>query len=386
MNKEFLTDPITLKKLQQFAKARGGELISKNYRVQHEKLFFKCKFNHQFSQTAGNLKWWPNVWCGECSGGLGERMTRIAFQKIFKKKFPKLNPIWLRSKEDTPLELDGYNKNLRLAFEHRGLQYYKNKSFFHKNWKQSSKDRYLKHSKFKEKICKKNKVNLIIVPAVPEITHPLKLKYFIKKSLENSNNKYIKACLKKVDKLSIDYSMAYKFSHFETLKKIAKQKGGKVISKYFIGYTQHHEFQCKYRHKTFSNSARLVIERDQWCPNMTCVNEKIFANMKKKYPTHSTLIQKFKSPLKALHAIYKSENPNYALNRLSKKTIKNQKRFKQQINKIIKDKKAKIIEIPQVFKYQSRLKLRCIRGHIYEPSVHRLLEGKWCRRCWKINK
>ena len=112
----------------------------------------------------------------------------------------------------------------------------------------------------------------------------------------------------------------------------------------------------------------------------------IEANMKKKYSTHITLIQKFKSPIKALHAIYKLNDPNYAINRLSKKTIKNQKRFKHQINKIIKDKKAKIIEIPKVLKYQSRLNLKCIRDHVYEPTVFHLLEGKWCRRCWKLDK
>ena len=310
MNNEFLTDPIFFEKIEKFAQKRGGKLISKEYLNQSQLLDFKCKYNHDFRQTAGNLKWWPSIWCPECTSGLGERMTRIAFQKIFKKIFKKQSPKWLKTKEETLLELDGYNEELKLAFEHRGLQYYKNKDFFNKEWKTKGKKRYLENSKIKEKICK-NRITLIIVPAVPEITHPLKLKYFIKKKLKNSKNKHIKKCLNSIDNLEIDYSMAYKFSHLDTLKKIAAENGGKIISKFFMGYVTPHKFQCKYNHKIFDNTPRNIIERKQWCPNMICVEEKKKLNLITKYPDYKHIIKKAKNSTQAAFLILKDKDPDH---------------------------------------------------------------------------
>tara|TARA_Y100000816_G_scaffold291725_1_gene284057 strand:- start:1238 stop:2407 length:1170 start_codon:yes stop_codon:yes gene_type:complete len=386
MNTEFLNNPITLEKLQKFAIKRGGKLISKEYINQSKLLKFKCKFNHKFSQTAGNLKWFPNIWCSECSSGLGERMTRIAFQKIFKKEFKKQIPKWLKTKENTPLELDGYNEELKLAFEHRGLQYYKNKDFFNKRWKTKGKKRYLENSKLKEKICK-NKITLIIVPAVPEIIHPLKLKDFIKKKLKNSNNKHIKKCLNNIDNLQIDYSMAYKFSHLDTLKKIAKQNEGKVISKFFMGYMIPHKFQCKYKHKIFENTPRMIIERKQWCPNMICVEEKRKANLIEKYPEYKFIINRAKNSTQAAFLILKDKDPDHFHNLQLRKnplTKKNQNKYTTNLAKILKNKQARIIDQPKILQSKTRLKIICKRGHDYNPMLQKILAGRWCRKCWKI--
>ena len=73
-----LTKPFTIKKIRALAKSRGGKLISKKYIKQLQRLKFICKFGHRFDQNANNLLQ-PNIWCPECSSGLGERMTRIAF-------------------------------------------------------------------------------------------------------------------------------------------------------------------------------------------------------------------------------------------------------------------------------------------------------------------
>ena len=88
MKFESLRTPI--KELKDLAKSRGGKLISKKYVNQHKKLEWECKFGHKWSATYQPIK--NGGWCNVCSSGLGERLTRIAFETIFKKKFKKERP------------------------------------------------------------------------------------------------------------------------------------------------------------------------------------------------------------------------------------------------------------------------------------------------------
>jgi hypothetical protein len=63
--------------------------------------------------------------CKFCREFWGERATRLAFERIFKASFDKQRPSWLRkSPNDIPLELDGFNDRLRIAFEHQGRQHF----------------------------------------------------------------------------------------------------------------------------------------------------------------------------------------------------------------------------------------------------------------------
>ena len=65
-----------------------------------------------------------------------EEQCRLIFQSIFKrKKFPKVRPTFLRNpKTNRCLELDGYNKKLKLAFEYDGYQHYIYPNKFHKSY------------------------------------------------------------------------------------------------------------------------------------------------------------------------------------------------------------------------------------------------------------
>ena len=112
MKFESLRTPI--KELKDLAKSRGGKLISKKYVNQHKKLEWECKFGHKWFATYQPIK--NGGWCSVCSSGLGERLTRIAFETIFKKKFKKERPDWLKSRDGYNFELDGYNPKLKLAF------------------------------------------------------------------------------------------------------------------------------------------------------------------------------------------------------------------------------------------------------------------------------
>ncbi len=115
-------------------------------------------------------------WCPNCMKGFNERICRCYFEAIFEKEFPTttLNDVFL---DKTILEkyqiefgdykiekmhLDGYNRELKLAFEYNGLQHYEYNSFFHSTEKRFKKQQ--KRDQIKRKICKENGIILIEVP------------------------------------------------------------------------------------------------------------------------------------------------------------------------------------------------------------------------------
>ena len=88
-----------------------------------------------------------------------ERCRRI-FENILSEKFPKVRPSWLLNKETgCRLELDGYCKKLKLAFEYDGIQHHKYPNPFHQDL--SDFHRQKKRDKIKNRRCKSHKVILI---------------------------------------------------------------------------------------------------------------------------------------------------------------------------------------------------------------------------------
>lgn len=93
-------------------------------------------------------------------GSLGEAVTRFALCELFPgKQFHKTRrPKWLLS-----MELDGYNEELRLAFEYQGKQHFEYVPLFHHNDEDNFKNQ-VERDKLKQELCDDNWVCLILVP------------------------------------------------------------------------------------------------------------------------------------------------------------------------------------------------------------------------------
>jgi len=93
----------------------------------------------------------------------GELECRQSIEQLTGKPFPKARPSFLNNTvSGHALELDCYNEELKLAVEYNGEQHYRYIPHFH-----SSKDAYynLKYrDEMKERLCRENKIRLIIVP------------------------------------------------------------------------------------------------------------------------------------------------------------------------------------------------------------------------------
>lgn len=257
---------VNLKQIKQFVITKhSGKCLSTEYKNNRTHLKFECKFGHQWNAIWTNVK--RGHWCNDCNELTGERITRLYFEAIFEKKFLKIRPDWLINKNNYKLELDGYCEELKISFEHNGLQHYQMNEFVNT---QEKLDKIQEHDRIKIEACKKNNVNLIIIPQVPRLLSIEKLKYFIKDecakfgliiNVENVNPN--------INLLPINNEF------FKKYQDIAISKGGKCISTEYINYNTKMEFKCKEGHifKKIPYTTQF-----SWC--RTCGN--IEANRKKK--------------------------------------------------------------------------------------------------------
>ena len=108
--------------------------------------------------------------CPDCSDKTrGEKLTRYCFEKIFKCEFKKIRPDWMRNpKTNYPLELDGFNQNMSLAFEHQGIHHEVDLSKDHLRYDATQ----IYRDEIKRQKCREQGITLI---AVPEVRRRLKI-------------------------------------------------------------------------------------------------------------------------------------------------------------------------------------------------------------------
>jgi len=114
----------------------------------------------------------------------GEIECRNVLETYFKKPFPKERPDILRNPVtggDNNLELDCYNKELKLAVEYNGIQHYKYIPYFHKTRDAFQNQKYRDY--MKKQLCEKNGITLIDVPYTVKIPD---IKQYIIKELKKA--------------------------------------------------------------------------------------------------------------------------------------------------------------------------------------------------------
>ena len=169
--------PHELLDIIKLAESRGGKCLSTEYKNDMTKVIWQCSENHIWEATPNNIK--RGKWCPTCSSGIGERVCRLCFEKIFNDHFNKVRPKWLRNTSGFILELDGYSDKLKLAFEHQGTQHYNlktNHRFIKKNLKKNDRE--------KIKICNQKGITIIFIPEVFTLTKLNHLVSFILTELD----------------------------------------------------------------------------------------------------------------------------------------------------------------------------------------------------------
>jgi len=167
------TQRLNLGEFQEIAEKRGGICKSNDYKNAWAKLIFECANGHEFKMIAKHVK--EGHWCPTCSEGTSERICRGLFETIFNKDFKKARPEWLINSEGHQLELDGYNKKMKLAFECQGRQHYEFPNHCHK----TIADFITQKFNDIQKRAQIEKHGIILIEIPVSVEHDKKQKYII---------------------------------------------------------------------------------------------------------------------------------------------------------------------------------------------------------------
>ena len=139
---------------------RGGECLCEKYINCYTKFGVRCASGHIFYAHMSSIK--RGYWCPRCKPHYNEDKCREIFESILSVSFAPAWPKWLKNSAGNIMELDGYNEDLKLAFEYNGIQHYKYFPRYHRGV--NTLERRVKDDRRKRYLCKKNNVKLIIIP------------------------------------------------------------------------------------------------------------------------------------------------------------------------------------------------------------------------------
>lgn len=382
---------LSLFHLKQIAKERGGWCLSKEYRTANKKYDWKCINGHRWRAAYSSI--YRGSWCPQCSEFLGEKITRIYFEKVFGMKFKKCRPIWLREEVGDPWELDGFSsKKLEgrwLAFEHQGIQHYRDSPFFHRQMTSHRKQLY--KDRLRRLRCRKNGVALFEIPQLFKLTTIEDLpeiveKQFLKFKFASTKFNFYQA---------INFSDAYKVSENDVLRDTVKGKGGKVLGTALNNNKIYIEIECTQKHNWKATKGSILA--GSWCPY--CSGKKKIGGW---YAFYSDLAKKrggkCLSPPEAYRTARASltwmcarshiwQTPPSVIQRggwcpqCSIELRSNSQRDSIENMKQIAKSRGGICLGKKYLNTHSKLKWRCKFKHVWSATPASVKQGTWCPRC-----
>lgn len=313
--------PLNIAQMRKFARTFGGRCLSKKYINTKTHLRWRCLEGHEWDAKADHVM--TGHWCPICSSGVSERICRALLERITGVAFPKVKPIWLKNDRGRHMELDGYAESLRLAFEYQGVQHYKPIPFLDargEGLKQRQKD-----DRRKRQLCKQHDVTLLEIPY--NVPHNKLQEHLLTKLNGLNKNIIANDSPVKVEQLGV-----WKRKHLEEMQNIAKERGGKLLSKFYINNETKLRWRCAEGHiwEAIPNS----IKRGSWCGE--CGDKR-------------AAIKKLAHTIEEMRALAEAKggeclSPSY-----------------------------KGVEF--------KLRWRCAKMHEWEAPPSSVLAGRWCRIC-----
>lgn len=236
------------------AEGLAGALKKKHFTGSRQKLDWLCSDNHSFQATLIEVR--DGHWCAPCAQAISERKCRAAFEQLFRKPFPASIPDFLKVSRQTfrfgsfelrmgraPLRLDGYCRELRLAFEHHGHQHYFKSKFY---GGASAFRRALLRDIVKRRLCRENGVRLFSIPMLGyyRLADETLLKEFIRTQSERLGVSLPEG----FDNAAADLSVAYKTGYAREQLKLFNERlqatGRRLVEEKWLGGVQKHRVIC----------------------------------------------------------------------------------------------------------------------------------------------
>lgn len=309
--------------LNEIIEKKEGRLIEVIQNKNPIQLIVQCKYDHKFTISSSLLK--KEKWCPSCSEYLGEKVCRFYFEEFLGKPFPKIRPKWLRSSFGTLLELDGYNEELKLAFEHNGEQHYSLTTHYITD--PNVLEKRFELDKQKMDLCQKNKICLIIITEVNNKIPLSEIGHLIYNKIIENNFTPTKTLAEVIlDPKKVYYPNDHEM--FQKLENYAIDHKGKIIDQYYKGYEKKYSFECEKGH-IFETSIRSLLHGKSWCPicnggirknidflhelaqklNITCLSTK-YISSKSKYTWECSNGHIWDASIDSIQLAIKSRNKN----------------------------------------------------------------------------
>ena len=116
------TNNLGIEKMHELAAKHHGKCLSRKYDNVNSVLEWECSERHRFCKRVSNVI--AGHWCDTCNYLISERLCRAIFEHLYDDLFARCRPTWLIGEKGVPLELDGYNEKLKIAFEYQGIQHF----------------------------------------------------------------------------------------------------------------------------------------------------------------------------------------------------------------------------------------------------------------------
>jgi hypothetical protein len=191
---------------------------------------------------------------------------RAYFEHIFGKPFPRVRERTVRR------ELDGYNSDLRLAFEHHGAQHYRLSQFT----KTEEELRKIRSADRKKKaLCEKHGIRLLIVSELETITELAKLPSLIYR-FARENRIPTKVSQREFHLKNVRFENLYgketAKERLSELRRFAQQNSLKFLSTSYAGTEAQYEWECSKGHR-FKRSYYYAVKMGRGrCP--VCLGRK----------------------------------------------------------------------------------------------------------------
>jgi hypothetical protein len=172
----------TIDECHEVARRKGGFCLESEYRGNRALMNWRCgDCSGEWRASFANVGF--STWCPYCSASRGEAQCRKILEKLFFMTFAKERYQWLTNSDGNRMELDGYNDELKLAFEYHGKQHYSYIPHYHRNGPDDLKKRQ-RDDRRKRRLCKENGVKLITIPYTIKPKH---LESYILRQLKRLN-------------------------------------------------------------------------------------------------------------------------------------------------------------------------------------------------------
>lgn len=243
---------LTLEEMKETARKIGGQCLSTHYVNSDQKLHWLCAEGHEWLAVGYHVR--AGHWCPVCTAGNSERICKDIFEQMFGRPFSKVKPGWLLNARGKRMELDGYCKELRLAFEYQGVQHYKHIGHFHRD--DQSLAQRKQDDALKETLCSRHGVHLIVIPyTVPVREIPLIVAQHVRR---------LGLALQVADPSQVVVAEFVLPEKLKQMQELARQKGGRCLSNSYFNNNTPLKWECQKGH-TWS-AVPGSIQQGSWCP------------------------------------------------------------------------------------------------------------------------